>query len=141
MKRKRLGEVLQDRGKISAADLQKLFEEQQGKVVRLGELILERGLVDKASLIEALVEVSQVPYLDCSTIRCEKSALEDIPGAVAERLAILPVRMENSKLVVAMAEPQNLAVIDELRFTSGKTISPGSLFAAKFSRRLSATTS
>jgi len=32
--------------------------------------------------------------------------------------------MENSKLVVAMAEPQNLAVIDELRFTSGKTISP-----------------
>ena len=124
MKRKRLGEVLQDRGKISAADLQKLFEEQHGKVIRLGELILERGLVDKASLIEALVEVSQVPYLDCSTIRCEKSALEDIPGAVAERLAILPVRMENSKLVVAMAEPQNLAVIDELRFTSGKTISP-----------------
>jgi type IV pilus assembly protein PilB len=124
MKRKRLGEVLQDRGKISAADLQKLFEEQQGKVIRLGELILERCLVDKASLIEALVEVSQVPYLDCSTIRCEKSALEGIPGAVAERLAILPVRMENSKLVVAMAEPQNLAVIDELRFTSGKTISP-----------------
>jgi type IV pilus assembly protein PilB len=124
MKRKRLGEILQERGKISAADLQKLFQEQQGKAVRLGELILERGLVDKASLIEALVEVSRVPYLDCSTIRCEKVALEAIPGAVAERLAILPVRMEDSKLVVAMAEPQNLAVIDELRFTSGKTISP-----------------
>src|SRR6266478_3827716 len=124
MKRKRLGEILQERGKISAADLHKLFQEQHGTAVRLGELILDRGLVDKASLIEALVEVSRVPYLDCSTIRCEKVALEAIPGAVAERLAILPVRMENSKLVVAMAEPQNLAVIDELRFTSGKTISP-----------------
>src|SRR4030088_638752 len=124
MKRKRLGEILQERGKISAADLHKLFQEQHGTAVRLGELILNRGLVDKASLIEALVEVSRVPYLDCSTIRCEKVALEAIPGAVAERLAILPVRMENSKLVVAMAEPQNLAVIDELRFTSGKTISP-----------------
>src|SRR4030088_3193106 len=114
MKRKRLGEILQERGKISAADLHKLFQEQHGTAVRLGELILNRGLVDKASLIEALVEVSRVPYLDCSTIRCEKIALEAIPGAVAERLAILPVRMENSKL----------AVIDELRFTSGKTISP-----------------
>ncbi len=124
MKRKRLGEILQERGKISASDLHKLFQEQHGTAVRLGELILNRGLVDKASLIEALVEVSRVPYLDCSTIRCEKIALEAIPGAVAERLAILPVRMENSKLVVAMAEPQNLAVIDELRFTSGKTISP-----------------
>jgi len=124
MKRKRLGEILQERGKISAADLHKLFQEQHGTAVRLGELILDRGLVDKASLIEALVEVSRVPYLDCSAIRCEKVALEAIPGTVAERLAILPVRMENSKLVVAMAEPQNLAVIDELRFTSGKTISP-----------------
>src|ERR1700682_5344616 len=124
MKRKRLGEVLQERGKISAAKLQQLFQEQQGKVIRLGELILERGLVDKASLIQALEEVSRVPYLDCSTIRCDRSALQAIPGAVAERLAILPIRMESTALVVAMAEPQNLPVIDELRFISGKDISP-----------------
>src|SRR6202140_5248639 len=124
MKRKRLGEVLQERGKISAAKLQQLFQEQQGKVIRLGELILEQGLVDKTSLIQAIEEVSRVPYLDCTTIECEKSALEAIPGEVAERLAILPIRMENSALVVAMAEPQNLTVIDELRFTAGKTISP-----------------
>jgi type IV pilus assembly protein PilB len=131
MKRKRLGEILQERGKISAADLQKLFQEQQSKAVRLGELILERGLVDKASLIEALVEVSRVPYVDCSTIQCEKAALEAIPGVVAQRLAILPVCIENKKLVVAMAEPQNLAVIDELRFISGKTISPRLAFRAE----------
>jgi len=124
MKRKKLGEILQARGKISAPVLEQLFKEQQGKVIRLGELILERGLVDKASLIEALEEVSRVPYLDCSTIRCEKVALQAIPGAIAERMAILPVRMEHSALVVAMAEPQNLTLIDELRFTSGKTISP-----------------
>src|ERR1700694_60858 len=124
MKRKRLGEVLQERGKISCAKLQQLFQEQQGKVIRLGELILERGLVDKASLIQALEEVSRVPYLDCSTIRCDRSALQAIPGAVAERLAILPIRMESTALVVAMAEPQNLPVIDELRFISGKDISP-----------------
>jgi len=49
MKRKKLGEILQDSGKISAADLHQLFEEQKGKMVRLGELILERGLVDKPS--------------------------------------------------------------------------------------------
>jgi len=104
MKRKKLGEILQARGKISAPVLEQLFKEQQGKVIRLGELILERGLVDKASLIEALEEVSRVPYLDCSTIRCEKVALQAIPGAIAERMAILPVRMEHSALVVAMAE-------------------------------------
>lgn len=55
MKRKRLGEILQDRGQISEANLQQLFKEQEGnKVVRLGELILERGLVEKPNLVKAL---------------------------------------------------------------------------------------
>ena len=131
MKRKRLGEVLQERGKISAASLQQLFQEQQGKVIRLGELILERGLVDKSSLIDALEEVTRTLYLDCSTVRCEKSALEAIPAATAQRLAVLPIRTEHSVLIVAMAEPQNLAIIDELQFTSGKEISPRLAFRSE----------
>jgi type IV pilus assembly protein PilB len=131
MKRKRLGEVLQERGKISAANLQELFQEQHGKVIRLGELILERGLVDKSSLIDALQEVTRTAYLDCSAVRCEKSALKAIPAATAQRLAVLPIRTANSVLIVAMAEPQNLAIIDELQFTSGKEISPRLAFRSE----------
>jgi type IV pilus assembly protein PilB len=124
MKRKRLGEILQERGKISKASLDQLFLEQNNKIIRLGELILERGLVDKSSLVSALEEVARVPYLDCTSVRCESKALEAIPISVAQRLAVLPVRYETAALVVAMAEPQNLAIIDELRFMSGNTISP-----------------
>jgi len=124
MKRKKLGEILQDRGKITAASLQNLFEEQQGKMVRLGELILERGLVDKASLVKALEEVSRVPYLDCASVQCDTKVLQSIPRAMAMRLAVLPIRTEQSRIVVAMAEPQNVTIIDELRFTTGKDVSP-----------------
>jgi len=124
MKRKRLGEILQDRGKVSAEELQELFNEQQGKMVRLGELILERGLVDKLSLVKALEEVSRVPYLDCATVQCDDKVLQSIPKSMAMRLAVLPVGMENSRLIVAMVEPQNVATIDEMRFTTGKDISP-----------------
>ena len=131
MKRKRLGEVLQERGKISATQLQRLFDEQNDKVIRLGELVLERGLVDKPSLIEALEQVCRVPYIDCSKIRCDKGALQAISSAVAERLSVLPIRMENSALIVAMSEPQNLAVIDELRFISGSDISPRLAFRSE----------
>src|ERR1035437_4728884 len=124
MKRKRLGEILQERGKISKASLDQLFLEQNNKIIRLGELILERGLVDKSSLVRALEELARVPYLDCTSVRCEPKALEAIPISVAQRLEVLPVRYETAALVVAMAEPQNLAIIDELRFMSGNTISP-----------------
>jgi type IV pilus assembly protein PilB len=131
MKRKKLGEILQDRGQISSANLQQLFKEQEGKMVRLGELILERGLVDKASLVKALEEVSRVSYLDCSTIQCEDAVLQSIPKPMAVRLDILPVRLEQARLIVVMAEPQNVATIDELRFTSGKDISPRFGFRAE----------
>ena len=131
MKRKRLGEVLQDRGKISAASLQKLFEEQQGKVVRLGELILERGLVDKTSLVKAIEEVSRVPYLDCAAVQCDPKILQSVPRAMAMRLVVLPIRTEQARIVVAMAEPQNVTIIDELRFTTGKEVSPRLGFQAE----------
>ncbi len=131
MKRKKLGEILQDRGQISAASLQQLFKEQEGKMVRLGELILERGLVDKALLVKALEEVSRVPYLDCSTVQCDKAFLQTIPKAMAVRLDVLPVHLIQSRLVVVMAEPQNIATIDELRFTCGKDISPRFGFRAE----------
>jgi type IV pilus assembly protein PilB len=131
MKRKKLGEILQDSGKISAADLHQLFEEQKGKMVRLGELILERGLVDKPSLVKALEEVSRVPYLDCTSIHCDAAVLQIIPKAMAVRLDILPVGMDQSRLIVVMAEPQNVATVDELRFTSGKDISPRLGFRAE----------
>jgi type IV pilus assembly protein PilB len=131
MKRKKLGEILQDSGQISEANLQQLFKEQEGKMVRLGELILERGLVDKDSLVKALEEVSRVPYLDCSTIQCDDAILQFVPKPMAVRLDVLPVRLEQSRLIVVMAEPQNVATIDELRFTCGKDISPRFGFRAE----------
>jgi type IV pilus assembly protein PilB len=124
MKRKKLGEVLVDRGHVSAASLQRLFKEQEGGVLRLGELILERGLVDKSSLVKAIEEVSKVAYLDCTTIECDPAALHTIPRSTAARLSVLPVEMDQFRIVVAMVEPQNIATIDELQFTTGKTISP-----------------
>ncbi len=131
MKRKRLGEVLEDRGDISSANLQKLVDEQQGKVIRLGELIHERGLVDKAALIGALEEVARVSYFDCQDIQCDKSVLDSIPKAMAVQMVVLPVRMERSRLVVVMAEPQNIAMIDELRFATGMNISPRLAFRSE----------
>ena len=131
MKRKKLGEILQDRGQISAANLEKLFKEQEGKIVRLGELILETGLVDKPSLVKALEEVTRVGYLECTALQCETEALHLIPESMAIRLNILPICMEQTRLVVAMAEPQNIGTIDELRFVSGKNVSARFAFRAE----------
>ena len=131
MKRKKLGEVLQERGKISPTDLARVVQEQQGKVIRLGELMLKRGLVDKADLATALEEVTRVRYVDLQELTPDLEMLRLIPAGVAQRCLALPLRRENGKLVVVLAEPQNLSVISELRFTAGMEIEPRLGFAGE----------
>lgn len=128
MKKKRLGEALRDRGKISAADLQNIIDKQRGSLLHLGELLLDRSMVSKEDLADALEEVSHVPYVDCSTVSPDPEVLKLIPRAMAERLSILPIRREGRRLVICMAFPQNLTTLDELRFTTGMEISPRQSF-------------
>ena len=130
MRRKRLGEVLHERGKISAKDLEKALEEQQQKLSHLGELLLERGLVGKPDLIAALEEESLVPYVDIATTPVDPAVLQLISREVAERLCVLPIRRDLSRLVVVMSDPRNPSVLKELGTIAGMTISPRLAFHA-----------
>ena len=124
MKRKRLGEVLFERGHISSVDLTKALQDQQGKFVHLGELLMARGLVNKQDLTAALSEVSTVPYLDCTQLEIVQSVLRLVPPALARKCLAIPVEVTGNTLTIIMAEPQNIQLIDELRFQSGLKISP-----------------
>jgi type IV pilus assembly protein PilB len=124
MKRKRLGEVLCERGQISAADLNKALQDQQGKFVHLGELLLERKLVSKNDLTAAVSEVSGVEYLDCQKLQPPSEVLKLIPAALARRCLAIPVLAENKTLIVVMSKPQNVQLVDELQFKTGLRIVP-----------------
>jgi type IV pilus assembly protein PilB len=131
VKKKKLGEVLRERGHISAGDLSKIVADQQGKVIRLGELMLERSLVTKDELASALEAVTAIPYVNCAEVTPDAEVLHLIPRHLAVRGCVFPIRREGKKLVVAMAEPQNIGLSDELKFTSGATISPRLGFRAE----------
>ena len=138
MKRKRLGEVLRERGQVSALDLDKALQEQkeQSKLVHLGELMLKRGVVAKEDLVLALKEVSSIPYLDCTQIEINPEILKLVPSEMARRCQALPIMKRESALVVAMAEPQNLQSIDELCFKTGLKIDPRLAFHGELARAI-----
>jgi len=124
MKKKKLGEVLRERGHITPSDLSKAIADQQGKVIRLGELMLERGMVTKEALGSALTEVTHLPYVDVASAEVDVEVLKLLPYAVGKRCCVLPLHIEGTKLVVVMAEPQNLQTLNELRFMSGMDVQP-----------------
>jgi type IV pilus assembly protein PilB len=124
MKKRRLGEILRERGHLSTADLNQILPEQRGKRVDLGELLLQNNKIAKIDLISALAEISDIPYLDCTRVQVNPEALKLIPQMMARRCNALPIGIQESSLTVVMAEPQNLQFLDELRFKSGKKIIP-----------------
>ena len=124
MRKKRLGEILRERNHVSADELNKAIQDQQGKLVHLGELMLQRGIVSKPDLVSALAEVSRIPYLDCTSVRIDAAILRLIPAPMARGCCALPIEINENKLVVAMAEPQNLRFLDELSFKTGMQIVP-----------------
>jgi hypothetical protein len=66
MKKKGLG--LRERNQVSADDLNKAIQDQQGKLVHLGELMLQRGIVSKVNLVSALAEVARIQHVDCTLV-------------------------------------------------------------------------
>ncbi|MFY9691380.1 MAG: ATPase, T2SS/T4P/T4SS family, partial [Candidatus Acidiferrales bacterium] len=109
---------------ISPTDLTKALQDQQGKFVHLGELLLQRKLVSKNELTAAVAEVTGVEYLDCQKLDPPPEVLNLVPADLARRCLALPVRIENKKLVVVMAKPQNVQLLDELQFKTGRAIVP-----------------
>jgi type IV pilus assembly protein PilB len=124
MKKKRLGEVLHERGHVSGEALNKALQDQRGKVIHLGELLLQQGSVSKVDLVRALGEVTTVPYVDCAEAQVPADILGLVPATMARRYDVLPLGLESDELIVAMSEPRNLEAIDQLRFKSGMKIVP-----------------
>ncbi len=124
MKKQKLGEVLRDRGQISLTELAQAVADQVGKIVPLGELLLERGLVDKKDLVCALEAVTHVRYVDCTALTPAQAVLNKLPAHIARKCMAMPIEQQGAELVVVMADPQDLALLDEVKFTAASNISP-----------------
>jgi type IV pilus assembly protein PilB len=92
--------------------------------MRLGEILLQDGLVSKKEIGEAMEHVQGVPYAECPPPSIEPDVLARVSYSIAERCCALPLEVKGRELIIAMAEPQNLAFLDELRFSTGMVISP-----------------
>lgn len=123
-KKKQLGALLRERQHISETALQNALAEQKQKLSMLGEILLASGKIAKEDLIAALEEVSGVAYVDLESTPIDPKLLEKLPQETAERHCVIPVARNGPKIQVAMAHPQNLAVVDELRFRLGAEVEP-----------------
>jgi type II secretory ATPase GspE/PulE/Tfp pilus assembly ATPase PilB-like protein len=123
-RKKRLGEVLRERKRVSFESLEAALDDQQKGAGLLGELLLLRNACSKDDVVSALEEITHFRYVDARFATVEREMLKLLPKAAADRYCVLPLVREGKRIVAVMAEPQNLHQLDELRFMTGMEISP-----------------
>lgn len=122
--RKRLGEALVENGVISEAELNHILVKQQRSGMKLGEILLDQGVLTPATLVRTLGACLNVPGVHLRHGLADPSLLSLIGADEAERLVVLPMFRVRGELLVAMAEPDSLLTIDRLHQKTGLRIKP-----------------
>jgi general secretion pathway protein E len=111
---KKLGEMLIDAGLLSREELEPAIEEARKRQVRLGDYLVEEGLVQAEDLAGTLSRQLGLPIVDLKSHRIQPEALELVPEGYARQNDLIPVELKDGRLVVAMADPGNIQVLEDL---------------------------
>ncbi len=125
--RRRLGEILVAEGVIDAGQLQAALAEAALLGRRVGEVLVSRGDVTEAQILGALAAQLGVQVAPlATTAMLPKRLLKLIPASMARERLVLPVFLDaqSGMLEVAMADPADHELLDELRFRTGHDIRP-----------------
>ncbi len=122
--KKRIGELLIEAGVIDESMLQSALGHQRRWGGRIGQALLDMKLITEAALVDALARKSGFEVARLAEL--EPYAFEQAKGLVprdfAQRNNVFPLAADTSTITVAMGDPTNLALTDELRFRTGRRV-------------------
>jgi type IV pilus assembly protein PilB len=124
----RLGEILLQEGVITKHQLEEAVSKQRKEGGRLGELLLKLGVVTEEQLVVAIGKQLGIPYFSLGTgmlkPAIDQNLEELIPIDIARKNLVLPLWRTLNSLTVAMADPLDLILIDNLKKMTGCQINP-----------------
>jgi type IV pilus assembly protein PilB len=119
---KKLGELLLQEGLIESEQLNRALEEQRHGGERIGAVLIKMGFISEEVLVEFLARQFHVPAVNPSRLTITQAIIGLIPPEIAQKYQAVPFGLMGHTLNVAMADPGNLFVIDDIRFLTRKNI-------------------
>ncbi len=123
-RRKKLGEMLVDRGAVSDQGVTQALEYGMEHGKRIGESLIELELCDEDIVAEALADQFGWEYINLDGHAVDRDALNLIPTKMIEDYLVLPLGMDGDKLKIVMTDPLDLETLDLLHFRLNKRIVP-----------------
>ena len=120
--KKQIGKILLRQRALTPEQLDRALAEQKGD--RLASRLAADGTITDVAALKALSEQHGIPGIDLTQVCLKLDDLELLPREIAEKHLILPVLVRDDRLFIAMANPREKKVIDELEFVTGKKVYP-----------------
>jgi type IV pilus assembly protein PilB len=129
----RIGDLLVKEGLITKEQLDKALAEQRQNGTRVGYNLIKLGFIPELELVKVLARQSKLPAVDLSKFEPDPKLIKLIPSDLAVKNLVLPLKRDGRVLTVAMADPTNFAVVEDLKFITRYDIQP--VIAGEFTLR------
>jgi DNA-binding response OmpR family regulator len=120
--KKPIGRILVQHRALTEAQLDKVLESGKPSALPLASRLIEAGVITEVAALKALSEQKGVPGIDLKQVCLKLADLAIVPREVALGHKLLPVLVREEKVFLAMSDPTNRKVIDEIEFTTGKRV-------------------
>lgn len=117
-----LGQLLVAAKTISEEELAQALRLQRVTRERIGDILIKRGLPPRC-IAQALAQQLRLSYVE-PPLQPDASAIQLVDRATATRLRIIPLTVRDKLLRVAMADPLDVAAVDDLQFRTGRRVEP-----------------
>ncbi|MBR6959143.1 MAG: Flp pilus assembly complex ATPase component TadA, partial [Clostridiales bacterium] len=121
---KRLGDILIESGFLSAAELSEALTNSKETGKRLGEVIVDMGLMSEFDILRAVSSQYDYPIIDLTSIEIDQKATSLFDEKYCVENCVLPIGFDGDNLVVAIDDPMNILIMDDLQFRSGYNVTP-----------------
>ena len=122
--RRKLGELLVETGLLAKDKLVEALEAQKESGKRLGETLIDMEVISEEEMAFALAMQLKIPYVDLSQHEVKGDIIGAIPEEVSRKFVCVPISLKNNILDVAMADPLDLNMMKDLQFITGYNIQP-----------------
>ena len=124
LKKIRLGDLLIENGLITEAQLKVALNESKKSGKKLGETLIDLDYIDENTIIDVLSEQLGIDKVTTEDIHFEKPLKEILPEKLARKFKVVPVDFKDNEMIVATNDPTNIFMLDEIGRITKKEIIP-----------------
>ncbi len=129
----RIGDLLVREGLITREQLARALQEQKQSGTRVGYNLVKLGFIEENELTKMLARQYKMPAIDLARFEVDPKIAKMIPTELAVKNLVIPLKRDGRTLTIAMADPTNLGVLEDLKFITRYDIFP--VIAGEFTLR------